>query len=144
MEEDKKDDILFKISMQLYDEFNDKFCEINEHLGDVYTYKDLNDLEKAEKDKEIKLLREAIENLIARNKDLEKSYKLATEYKKEQYIPKSKVREKIEEEKDGIKRDLGNIMKIKDESWKKAIEQSINIRNRKIELCEELLQEGDK
>ena len=59
-EEELQRDILFQIDMQLYDEFNDKLCEINEHLGDIYSYKDLDDVEKAEKEKEIKLLREAI------------------------------------------------------------------------------------
>ena len=56
-------DILFDIDMQLYDEFNDKFCEMNDNLGTVYTYKDLDDLEKAEKEKEIQLLREAVRKL---------------------------------------------------------------------------------
>ncbi len=56
-------DILFDIDMQLYDEFNDKFCEMNDNLGTIYTYKDLDDLEKAEKEKERYLLREAVKNL---------------------------------------------------------------------------------
>ena len=63
MPKDKSDDILFDIDMQLYDEFNDKFCEMNDNLGTIYTYKDLDDLEKAEKEKEIKLLREAVRKL---------------------------------------------------------------------------------
>lgn len=45
-------DILFDIDMQLYDEFNDKICEMNDNLGTIYTYKDLDDLEKAEKEVE--------------------------------------------------------------------------------------------
>lgn len=56
-------DILFDIDMQLYDEFNDKFCEMNDNLGIIYTYKDLDDLEKAEKEEEIQLLREAVRKL---------------------------------------------------------------------------------
>ena len=60
-EEELEKDILFQIDMQLYDEFNDTFCEINEHLGDVYTYKDLQDLENAEKERERTLLRKAIQ-----------------------------------------------------------------------------------
>lgn len=56
-------DILFDIDMQLYDEFNDKFCEMNDNLGTIYTYKDLDDLEKLEKEEEIKLLREAVRKL---------------------------------------------------------------------------------
>lgn len=52
--------IMFDIAMQLYDEFNDKLCEINDHLGDVYSYRDLEDVEKAEKEREIVLLRNAV------------------------------------------------------------------------------------
>lgn len=80
MEEDIKNNILFEIDMQLYYEFNDKFCEINDHLGDVYTYKDLQDLKEAENAKERKLLREAIQNLINRNKELEEEIKTLKEY----------------------------------------------------------------
>jgi len=69
--EEIEKDVLFQIDMQLYDEFNDKFCEINEHLGDVYTYKDLRDIEEAEKEKERTLLRGAIAKLQNRIKELE-------------------------------------------------------------------------
>lgn len=60
-EEQLRKDILFQIDMQLYDEFNDKFCEMNDNLGTIYTYKDIDDLIKLEKETEIKLLRKAIE-----------------------------------------------------------------------------------
>lgn len=59
-EEELRKDILYQIDMQLYDEFNDKLCEMNDNLGTIYTYKDIIDLEEAQKDKERKLLREAI------------------------------------------------------------------------------------
>lgn len=42
-------------------------------------------------------IHKAIENLIEKYKNAKKSYILATKYKEEQYIPKSRVREKIEE-----------------------------------------------
>lgn len=77
-------DILFDIDMQLYDEFNDKFCEMNDNLGTIYTYKDLDDLEKAEKEKEIKLLREAVRKL---QKEVEE-YK--TLLKKQEELDKEK------------------------------------------------------
>lgn len=70
LEEELRKDILYQIDMQLYDEFNDKFCEINENLGTVYSYKDLEDLKKAESDTERRLLRQAISTLIAENKEL--------------------------------------------------------------------------
>lgn len=69
-EELRKNDILFQIDMQLYDEFNDKFCEMNEHLGDIYSLRDIEELEQAEKEKERKLLREAIRKLQKENKEL--------------------------------------------------------------------------
>jgi len=70
LEEELRKDILYQIDMKLYDEFNDKFCEIEENLGTVYSYKDLEDLKKAESDTERTLLREAISTLIAKNKEL--------------------------------------------------------------------------
>lgn len=84
MPKDKSDDILFDIDMQLYDEFNDKFCEMNDNLGTIYTYKDLDDLEKAEKEEEIQLLREAVNKL---QKELEE-YK--TLLKKQEELDKEK------------------------------------------------------
>lgn len=155
LEVDKKDDILFQIDMQLYDEFNDKFCEINEYLGDIYTYKDLDDLEKAEKDKEIKLLREAIKNLIADNKRLDKENqalfeaynfndtnllaKTLKEYRKEilNSIPKLKVREKIEELiKEADYRTTDNL--------KGRVHFQPEPVDFQIAVLQELLQEGDK
>lgn len=56
-------DILFDIDMQLYDEFNDKIATMNDHLGDIYSLRDVEEVEKAEKEKEIKLLREAVKKL---------------------------------------------------------------------------------
>ena len=56
-------DILFQIDMQLYDEFNDTIATMNDHLGDIYSLRDVEEAEKAEKEKEIKLLREAVKKL---------------------------------------------------------------------------------
>lgn len=65
-EENKMEkDILFQIDMQLYDEFNDTIATMNDHLGDIYSLRDVEEVEKAEKDKEIKLLREAVKKLQA-------------------------------------------------------------------------------
>lgn len=102
LEEELRKDILYQIDMQLYDEFNDKFCEINENLGIIYTYKDLEDIKQAESETERRLLRQAIENLIAENKELkEEKLKKSGIYEfnvniEDDYIPKSKVKEKIE------------------------------------------------
>ena len=72
LSDEEKKDILFQIDMQLYDEFNDKFCEMNDNLGTVYSYKDLDDLEKLEKETEIKLLRQAIEKQSKEIEELKK------------------------------------------------------------------------
>ncbi len=75
-EEEKKamkNDILFQIDMQLYDEFNDTIATMNDHLGDIYSLRDIEEVEKAEKDKEIKLLREAIKK---QQKELDKKNKI--------------------------------------------------------------------
>ena len=58
-------DILFQIDMQLYDEFNDTIATMNDHLGDIYSLRDVEEAEKVEKEKEIKLLREAVKKLQA-------------------------------------------------------------------------------
>lgn len=63
LSEEEKKDILFQIDMQLYDEFNDKLAEMNDHLGDVYSLRDVEDVEKAEKEMERRLLREAVKSL---------------------------------------------------------------------------------
>ena len=63
MLKDKSEDILFDIDMQLYDEFNDKIATMNDHLGDIYSLRDVEEVEKAEKEKEIELLREAVRKL---------------------------------------------------------------------------------
>ena len=56
-------DILYDIDMQLYDEFNDKIATMNDYLGDIYSLRDVEEVENAQKDKEIQLLREAVRKL---------------------------------------------------------------------------------
>jgi len=73
MDEEKEQlekDILFQIDMQLYDEFNDKIATMNDHLGDVYSLRDVEEVEQAEKDRQIQLLREAVKKLQEENKEL--------------------------------------------------------------------------
>ena len=73
MDEEKElleKDILFQIDMQLYDEFNDKIATMNDHLGDIYSLRDVEEVEQAEKEKEIKLLREAVKKLQKENEEL--------------------------------------------------------------------------
>lgn len=96
----EKFDILYDIDMQLYDEFNDKLCEINEHLGDIYTYKDKADVEDAEKSKERQLLREAVKKLqkeLEQEKEKNENLNWYFENQKQNFIHKDKIRAKIEE-----------------------------------------------
>lgn len=53
-------DILYDIDMQLYDEFNDKIATMNDYLGDIYSLRDVEEVENAQKEKEIELLRKAV------------------------------------------------------------------------------------
>ena len=103
-EEEIKEDILFQIDMELYDEFNDTIATMNDHLGDIYSLRDIEEIEKAEKDKEIKLLREAIKKLQAlynkekeKNKEYEDFYGTPPTFEDSKYIEKDKIREKIED-----------------------------------------------
>ena len=104
-EEKLKTDILFQIDMQLYDEFNDKLCEINEHLGDFYTYKDLQDVKEAEKERERSLLREAIKELQKeierlqniKRKDIQDLINNEKENIYKNYIRKDKINEKFKQ-----------------------------------------------
>lgn len=56
-------DILYDIDMQLYDEFNDKIATMNDYLGDIYSLRDVEEVENAQKEKEIELLRKAVTRL---------------------------------------------------------------------------------
>lgn len=104
-EEKLKTDILFQIDMQLYDEFNDKLCEINEHLGDIYTYKDLQDVKEAEKERERSLLIEAVKELQKeiyrlqniKRKDIQDLINNEKENIYKNYISKDKIREAIKD-----------------------------------------------
>lgn len=61
----------FDIAMEVYGEFNDTLCAINEHLGDIYGYKDLKDAEEAEKYRENELYKKYAHKLL---KKVDESY----------------------------------------------------------------------
>ena len=58
-----KELVAYDIEMQLYDEFNDKFCEINQHMGDIYSRKDLHNVELCEKARKKELIRNHINSI---------------------------------------------------------------------------------
>lgn len=70
MEEKKllENDILFQIDMQLYDEFNDEIATMRDYLGDIYSLRDIEEVEQAQKEREIELLRKAV---ITQQKEIE-------------------------------------------------------------------------
>lgn len=117
------------------------------NLIDYYSY------EALDLDKQIRMERfkKAIENLIARNKELEDELKrqinareITEKYIDEKFIEKSKVREKIEELKGKIEyyKKCANIAK--DRVEKRLMCDQINELKTAIKYFEELLQEGDK
>lgn len=101
-------DILYDIDMQLYDEFNKKIATMNDHLGDVYSLRDIEEVENAQKEKEIELLRIAIikqqkeiEELKAKSENLLDALNNSINIKK-YWVNKDKIKEilGIEEETD--------------------------------------------
>lgn len=71
--------------------------------------------------------------------DADEIYKRYFELR-ENSVPKSKIEEKIKELSEGIKRDLENQAKVKDESWKKAIEWSRVQKSETKKVLQELLE----
>lgn len=57
------EDILYDIEMQLYMEFNDDIATMYDHLGDIYSYKDIEDKKQAEQQRKIELMGNAIKQL---------------------------------------------------------------------------------
>lgn len=100
-------DILFDIDMQLYDEFNDKIATMNDYLGDIYSLRDVEEVEKAEKEKEIKLLREAVKEQSQQIEYLN----CIVESDKDNYINKTNIENiikvKIEEYEEKFKAENG-------------------------------------
>lgn len=100
-----ENDILYEIDMQLYNEFNDKIAGMYDHIGDIYSLRDVEEVEKAQKDKEVYLLRMAVAKLQKEIKELENRIDLGLDFRNEEidkymqenYISKDKIREKIEE-----------------------------------------------
>lgn len=74
------EDIIYQIEMMSYMEYNDKLCSINEHLGEIYTYQDLNDTEQAQLQYEKDLSYKAIKQLQNQLQQKENIIKEAREY----------------------------------------------------------------
>lgn len=50
------EEVKFHIDMILYDEFNQSFCNVQEYLGEVYSLRDLEDLQEAEESRREELV----------------------------------------------------------------------------------------
>ena len=100
-------DILFDIDMQLYDEFNDEIATMNDYLGDIYSLRDVEEVEKAEKEKEIQLLRKAVKEQSQQIEYLN----CIVESDKDNYISKTNIeniiKAKIEEYEEKFKAQNG-------------------------------------
>ena len=154
-EEELRKDILYQIDMQLYDEFNDKLAEMNDHLGDIYSLRDIEEVEKAEKEKEIKLLRETVRNLQKENEELHKEInqriklKLENEKIADELYNKIKNLQKELEYKDDIIHDLGTeVLPISIEGFEvllnKTKEENDNLQkelDKKDKVIDELISE---
>lgn len=62
----------YDIDMQLFGEFNDTFCTINDHMGEIYGYSDLKDWEEIEYKRHIELLEQEVDKRIDMMNELEK------------------------------------------------------------------------
>lgn len=70
MKFDTNEDILFQIAMTIYDKHNSNIASINDNLGNIFSYKDLEDAEKAELEDEKRLLELAVKQLQQERKIL--------------------------------------------------------------------------
>lgn len=75
------EDVLYQIAMIIYDRHNSNIASINEHLGDMFSYKDLEDAERYELEDEKHLLELAVKQLQQENNKLRKANE-----KKKQYL----------------------------------------------------------
>lgn len=50
------EEVKFHIDMTLYDEFNRSFCNVQEYLDEVYSLRDLEDLQEAEESRRKELV----------------------------------------------------------------------------------------
>ena len=57
------EEVRFDIEMQLFDSFNSAYCNIYEHLGDIYTKEDLQDLKEYEKSYRKRLISDYLEGI---------------------------------------------------------------------------------
>ena len=111
----------------------------------------IKQLEEYEDEQELK---QAIENLIKKYKELEEHMQkfytaelfTAKQVKliEEDYIPKSKVREKIEKLQNEIKENRSIASRTADRVEARILNDQINELYKAIKILEELLQEGDK
>ena len=61
-------EIQYDIDMQLYDEFNDEFCRMEEWLDELYSIKDIADLKRLETRRKRELVIEAILKIVEESK----------------------------------------------------------------------------
>lgn len=67
---DTNGDILYEIAMIIYDRHNSDIASINDHLGEIYSYQDLQNAERCELEDEKHLLELAVKQLQRENSKL--------------------------------------------------------------------------
>lgn len=76
-------DIIMQIEMDSYMKYNDTIASMNDHLGEMYGYSDVRDMEEAQLHYEKELAYKAIKDLQQKVEQLENIRKEAIEYLKE-------------------------------------------------------------
>lgn len=69
------EDIVFQIEMLSYIRFNDQIASMNENLGDIYSYKDIDEIKIYQTEYEKRLSYQAIQQLQQENTQLKQQLK---------------------------------------------------------------------
>lgn len=67
---DINEDIIMQIEMNSYMEYNDRIARMNDYIGEIYSYKDIEDMEALQEHHEKELAYKAIRQLQKENKQL--------------------------------------------------------------------------
>lgn len=79
---DTNEDIIYQIEMMSYMKYNDMIATANDHIGDIYSYRDIEDMKSAEEHYEKELAYQAITQLQQENKQLKVNWNKLKEYLK--------------------------------------------------------------
>lgn len=58
------EEVLFDISMKVYDEYNDKIATMYDYVGEIYTYQDIEEMKQAEEEYERELIQQYLDGKL--------------------------------------------------------------------------------